>query len=110
MNIVLSIVFLLLGVSITAAAYNRREKNMAELRENDARYQAEEKSQKLMEARQCTEYYQRQAEFWKGIAYGDKANAIYCAALTSIENGGGFTIQNQKKNNVIQFPTNNQVD
>ena len=99
MNIVLAVLCFFLGASLMAAAYNQRERNLAEMAKEKAESKALEKEKAAFQAIQNTAYYQREMQYWKGIAYGDKAQTIYGAAIQSLQDGSGFAFQT--KSNVI---------
>ena len=104
MFIILAIVLFLLGASIMAAIYNRRERNLAEVATAKAEKYAMKKANEAYFASQNASYYQREAQYWKGVVFGDKAQTIYGAALQSLQDGSGFAFQTKPSNNVVPFP------
>lgn len=106
MYILLSITLFLLGGSLTAVLFCIRERNVAEIARDNTEQFAQQKNREAMYAVQNASYYQREAQYWKGVVFGDKAQAIYNAALNSIQDGSGFAIQTKpSSNNVVPFPT-----
>lgn len=109
MYILFVVVVFILGVALTAAAFFRRESNFAHSAAVKAERQAEENRREAYSATQNACYYQRQAQYWQGVAYGDKANAIYGMALQSVQEGSGFSFHRKPAaNNITPFPTNHE--
>ena len=93
MEIALGAALILFGIAITSSIYNRKWL-LAVIRERDRCYSISEQQRKnAASAQVMAEYYRREAAYWKGLAIGDKAQAVYASAVQSIENGGGFAMQ-----------------
>ena len=109
MYILLVVIVFLLGVSLTAAGFYRRERNMAENAAKQADHRAEKSRMDALAAVQNSAYYQRQAQYWQGVAYGGKATEVYNMALQSTKEGSGFVFKGKNTKNVTAFPvTNNE--
>lgn len=93
MEIALGAALILFGVAITSSVYNRKWL-MAVIRERDRCYSISEQHRaNAANAKMLADYYCKEAAYWKGMAIGDKAQAVYASAVQSIENGSGFAMQ-----------------
>lgn len=109
MYIVLAVCLFILGFAIAAAVYCMRERNYMVHERNEAKRIADQKSKELQLMQQNVFYYQNEGRYWKGIAFGDKAQTVYAAVVRSVEDGKGFTLQTTPSN-VVQFPNGNKAN
>ena len=93
MEVALGAALILFGVAITSSVNNRKWL-MAALRERDRCYSiSEQRREEVANVRLMMNYYRNEAAYWKGLALGDKAQAVYASAVQSIEKGNGFAMQ-----------------
>jgi len=104
MYILLVVIVFLLGVSLTAAGFYRRERDLAEVAVKQADHRAEKSRMDALTAVQNSAFYQRQAQYWQGVAYGGKAAEVYNMALQSAKEGSGFVFKGKNPKNVTVFP------
>lgn len=93
MEIAFAVTLVLLGITLTANFCARRWLNVA-VKERDKCYElAEQRKREAETAKGLADYYRNEASYWKGLAYGDKAQTIYATAVNSLENGDGFSLK-----------------
>ena len=105
MNIILLLILPLFGASVTAAMFYRRERNMVLMQTRNQQSVIDQQSFDYANAQRTIYDIRREADYWRGIAHGEKAEKIYDMALQSVKDGSGFAYIGKSFDNVSTFPT-----